>query len=248
MWRILASRFGPETTPNASPMRHRFRPKRRRNPDDGQKPRFYRCLSEERSCTEVTHGVHFAPGPCRPAIVEAVPHDPAGTRAWRKEPLEGASFRADDRCRSSRAPLDASSKFASRGRGSMAWRASAPAGRALFHHPRSCQAMVNATLTRASPRLRGLGRDMILQHRRLGTDPRGPRPLALGSDRRSGAPAACLIKFLGRGTLVPAPPGPRRVSERRPAPARAARWTRRRRTIVGARNQTNPTDRAESIR
>ena len=59
----------------ASLMRHRFGPKRRRNPDDDQKPRLYRRLSEAHPCTEVTHGVHFAPGPCpiRPRLSRPPP-------------------------------------------------------------------------------------------------------------------------------------------------------------------------------
>jgi hypothetical protein len=138
----------------ASPMRHRFGPKRRRNPDDGQKPRFYRCLSETRPGTEVTHGVHFAPGPCRirRAIVEAAP-----------APLRNPSMtrRTSRRCRLPHgrslplepSPAHASSTITSHGRDSIAWRASAAAlclaRTALFHHPRSCRAKVNETLTRA---------------------------------------------------------------------------------------------------
>ena len=58
MWRILASLFGPETTPKRHQCVTVFAEKRRRNSDDGQKHQLSRRLSEARQCTEVTHGVH----------------------------------------------------------------------------------------------------------------------------------------------------------------------------------------------
>ena len=89
MWRIVASLFGPETTP----MRHQCVTVLGQN-DAGilrtaNNPDFYSRLSEARQCTEVTHGVHFArkgrgsrrtnPG----LSLCGTYHLPPGPQAWR---------------------------------------------------------------------------------------------------------------------------------------------------------------------
>ena len=54
--------FLAQSDAEATPMRHRFGPKRRPLRDDAEKARWYRGLSTAHPCTKVTHAVHFAPG------------------------------------------------------------------------------------------------------------------------------------------------------------------------------------------
>ena len=91
MWRMYASLFWPKATP----MRHRFGPKRRSNRDDAEKARWYRNLPVAHPCTKVTHAVHSPPrrgsaknlvGACFSPVSAALAASSRLTQAWCHDP------------------------------------------------------------------------------------------------------------------------------------------------------------------
>ena len=59
-------RFSAENDTEATPMRHRFGPKRHSNRRDGEKARWRRRLAVAHRCTEVAHAVH---SPAREGVI-----------------------------------------------------------------------------------------------------------------------------------------------------------------------------------
>lgn len=117
----LCGAFLAESDAEATPMRHRFGPKRRPFRYDAEKARCYSRLPIAHPCTKVTHAVHSPPG---------------GRGSAKK------------RSQLSHAPEPPAPRVAANGASPPP---DPPAGPPLFHHPRSCQAKFKKALTCVDP-------------------------------------------------------------------------------------------------